>query len=58
MPDASVIGFLPSRSQPGRQTSTRRPRHVPAHQELVTLLRSRTPLILVESDFRLSSAST
>jgi hypothetical protein len=58
MPDAAVIGFRPSRAPPARPPSTRRPRHVPANQDLVTLLRSRTPLILVESDFRLSSAST
>src|SRR5690242_17879242 len=37
------------RAAPARPPSIRRPRHVPAQQDLVTLLRSRTPLILVES---------
>ena len=48
MPDAPVIGF-PARANPcGRPD--RRPRTaVPANQDLVTLLRSRAPLILIES---------
>src|SRR5215468_6430354 len=49
MPDAAVIGFGPLRAVAAGPPSTRRPRHVPDQQDLVTLLRARTPLILVES---------
>jgi len=48
MPDAPVIGFRARANPCGRPD--RRPRTaVPANQDLVTLLRSRAPLILIES---------